>query len=230
MDQLSLLTKHPARDLLARFRDLLAENRLAAGLTSVADLHEIERRHIGESLVLLDALEAAAVFASPAIDIGAGGGLPGIPIKIARPDLQLTLLEATAKKASFLRKAVEQLGLSRVSVVSARAEDAGRDPAHRQMYALALARAVAPLPVLVELALPLLRVGGVLASPKGSRAQEEVEAAESALSKCGGEVLSVTTLELPWSGPAPTLVIVRKVAPTPDRYPRRPGIPAKRPL
>jgi 16S rRNA (guanine527-N7)-methyltransferase len=228
--ELRFLTDHPEREVLAAFRDLLAANREAAGLTSVSDPDEIDRRHIGESLLLLEALEAAGVFASPAIDVGAGGGLPGIPIKIARPDLDLTLLEATTNKASFLQLAVDQLRLARVSVVNARAEDAGRDPTHREAYELALARAVAPLPVLVELTLPFLRVGGTLASPKGSRAQEEVQTAKHALSECGGEVMHVSRLELPWGGDAPTLVIVRKVAPTPNKYPRRPGLPGKRPL
>lgn len=230
VDALSFLTERPYHGLLASFRDVLLENRRAAGLTSVIDPVEVDRRHIGESLVLLDALEAAGDVDSPVIDVGSGGGLPGIPVKIARPDLELTLLEATAKKADFLRMAVERLGLSDVAVVSARAEEAGRDPAHREAYGLALARAVAPLPVLVELALPLLRVGGVLASPKGSRASDEVDAATAALAECGGEVAGVRRLALPWSGTAPTLVIVRKVAPTPERYPRRAGIPGKRPL
>lgn len=227
---LSFLAERADRELLIGFRDLLAENREAAGLTSVSELDEIERRHIGESLVLLAALEALGVFASPAIDIGAGGGLPGIPIKIARPELRLTLLEATAKKAAFLRLAVERLGLSGVSVVKSRAEEAAHDPAHREAYSLALARAVAPLPVLVELALPFLRVGGVLASPKGTRAREEIQAARHALSECGGEVTDVRKLELPWGGATPTLVVVHKVSPTPDKYPRRPGLPAKHPL
>jgi 16S rRNA (guanine527-N7)-methyltransferase len=228
--ELRFLKDHPERELLAAFRDLLGANREAAGLTSISDPDEIDRRHIGESLLLLDALEAAGVFASPAIDVGAGGGLPGIPIKIVRPDLELTLLEATTKKASFLGFAIDQLGLDGVSVVNARAEDASRDPAHREAYELALARAVAPLPVLVELTLPFLRIGGTLATPKGSRAQEEVRTSEHALSEGGGEVMDVSRLELPWGGDAPTLVIVRKVAPTPSKYPRRPGLPGKRPL
>lgn len=230
MDELSFL-HHPTKPaLLAVFRDLLIENRAAAGLTSVRDSAEIDRRHIGESLVLLKALDEAAVLASPAIDIGSGGGLPGIPIKIARPELDLTLLEATAKKAAFLELAVERLALTGVSVVHARAEQAAHDPAHREKYGLALARAVAPLPVLVELALPFLKVGAVLASPKGSRAKQEAANAANALTECGGEIFAIRPLALPWEGPAPTLVLVKKVAATPGKYPRRAGLPSKRPL
>ncbi len=200
------------------------------GLTSLSDPGEIERRHFLEPLALLSALEEANAFATPAIDIGTGAGFPGLPIKIVRPQLELTLLEANGKKIGFLRELLGALGISGVTVVHARAEEAGRDPAHRARYALAMARAVAPLRVLVELALPLLSVGGRLAAPKGSRAPAEVRDAEGALRACGGEIELVRRLEAVGPGASPVLVLVRKVAATPERYPRRPGIPAKRPL
>ena len=176
------------------------------------------------------ALDAAGVLASPAIDIGAGAGFPGVPIKIVRSELHLTLLEATGKKAAFLRLLVETLGLVDVAVVQGRAEEVGHDPAHRERYRLALARAVAPLPVLVELALPFLQVGGVLAAPKGSGAPREAREAAAALEACGGRVELVRPLDVPSPAVAPTLVLVRKVAPTPASLPRRPGVPGKRPL
>ena len=201
-----------------------------AGLTALRDPEAIERRHFGESLALLRALEDAGCFGSPAIDIGAGAGFPGLPIKIARPELRLTLLEATGKKIAFLQRIVEVLRLEGVTVIHGRAEEVAHDPAQRAAYALALARAVAPLRVLVELALPFVRVGGVLATPKGSAAPLEAREAAAALAACGGRIVSMTPLGPPAGGPAPTLVIVRKVAETPDRYPRRTGIPSKRPL
>jgi 16S rRNA (guanine527-N7)-methyltransferase len=164
------------------------------------------------------------------IDIGSGGGFPGVPIKIVKSDLEVTLLEANGKKATFLGELAKELGLSRVAVVNDRAELAAHDSNHREAYALAVARAVAPLRVLVELALPFVRLGGYLATPKGSGAQREVREAETALGTLGGEVSLVQKLELDWPGPTPTLVLVRKVSETPERYPRRPGMPAKRPL
>lgn len=209
---------------------LLLEHRRRSGLTSLTERTQIERRHFGESLALGRALEAAGVLASPAIDIGTGAGFPGVPIKIMRPDLQLTLLEATGKKAAFLQLLVETLGLADVAVVQGRAEEMAHDPAHRERYRLALARAVAPLPVLVELALPFLQLGGVLAAPKGSGALREAGEATAALEACGGRVELVRALDVPWPGVAPTLVLVRKVAPTPASLPRRPGVPGKRPL
>jgi 16S rRNA (guanine527-N7)-methyltransferase len=200
------------------------------GLTSLTRRELVERRHFGESLILLEALEQTGTFASPAIDIGSGGGFPGLPIKIVKPELQLTLLEASGRKATFLRGITTELGLSGVRVLNERAEVAAHDPAEREAYALAMARAVAPLRVLVELSLPFVQLGGYLATPKGSGAQREVREADTALRILGGEVTRVQPLELPWPGPSPALVLVRKVAATPERYPRRPGIPSKRPL
>jgi 16S rRNA (guanine527-N7)-methyltransferase len=122
------------------------------------------------------------------------------------------------------------LELSGVSVTQGRAETVAHEPRYRARYALALARAVAPLRVLVELALPFVRLGGYLATPKGSAAEREVREASNALAVCGGRVELLQRLDLPESGPIPTLVLVRKVAETPERYPRRAGIPQKRPL
>jgi 16S rRNA (guanine527-N7)-methyltransferase len=211
------------------YRLLVAANE-RVNLTTVTDHEEVQRRHFGESLAVAAALHRAGVLlpgrAASAIDLGAGAGFPGLPIRIAHADLRLTLLESTAKKTAFLEEVVSRLALTGVSVVTDRAENAGRDPAHRETYDLALARALAPLPVLVELALPFLRVGGVLAAPKGSRAAQEVAAAGPALRACGGHVLSLERLP----GSFLTLVLVQKVAPTPSTYPRRPGVPAKRPL
>src|SRR5574341_2241075 len=209
---------------------LIVEEGSRFNLTSLREPEVIERRHFGESLALLEALESLGAVGSPEIDIGSGAGFPGLPIKIARPDLQLTLLEATGKKARFLELAVRELGLDGVTVVIGRAEEVAHDATHRGFYALALARAVAPLPVLVELALPFLRVGGFLAAPKGSGAAREVREAANALLLCGGEIAAIQPLRLPGDGPAPTLVLIRKAGETPGPYPRRPGMPAKRPL
>ncbi len=223
------LSPAQTRSFDAYFELLMAERRRAA-LTSLTERGDVERRHFGESLAVLQALEAADAFGSPAIDIGAGAGFPGVPIKIVRPDLRLTLLEATGKKAVFLELLVERLGLSDVAVVHGRAEDVAHDPGHREVYRLALARAVAPLRVLVELALPFLETGGFLAAPKGSGAEREVREAANALAVCGGQIDLVRPLDLPGPGPVPTLILVRKTAPALDRYPRRAGVPEKRPL
>jgi 16S rRNA (guanine527-N7)-methyltransferase len=215
-------------DAFDTYTRLLLEEGARLNLTSLRDRAAIERRHFGESLALLEALESLGAFASPAIDIGAGAGFPGLPIKILRPDLRLTLLEATGKKAQFMSLVVHTLGLSDVTVVNGRAEEVAHDAEHRGAYVLGLARAVAPLRILVELALPFIRRDGYLAAPKGSGAEREVREAANALQVCGGDVTAIQPLEVP--APAPVLVLIRKTGETPDKYPRRSGTPSKRPL
>ena len=211
------------------YRLLVAANE-RVNLTTVTAYEEVQRRHFGESLAVAAALYRTGVLrpgqAAHTIDLGAGAGFPGLPIKIAHPALRLTLLESAAKKTAFLEEVVERLVLAEVAVVTGRAESAAHESTHREAYDLALARAVAPLPVLLELALPFLRLGGFLAAPKGSRAALERAAAAAALQACGGRILVAERLP---DSPL-TLVLVEKVAPTPTAYPRRPGIPAKRPL
>ena len=209
---------------------LLIAEAPAANLTSLRDPEAIRRRHFAESIALLEAIERQGAFVSPVIDVGAGAGFPGVPMKIMRPELHLTLLEATAKKTAFLERLVRSLGLSGVSVVNGRAEEIARTPDHRDAYGLAVARAVAPLRVLVELALPFVRVGGYLAAQKGSSVEREVREAGRAIRECGGEIASVERFQTPGAAHEPSLVLIRKVSATPQRYPRRPGIPGKRPL
>lgn len=220
----------PHSPALARYGALLAEANRALNLTSLREPAEIERRHIGESLAVVRTLAAAGFLPEGArvIDVGSGGGLPGIPLAIARPDVRVTLLEATGKKAAFLEHAVAELGLGGVAVLAARAEEAAHVPEEREMYDLALARAVAPLATLVELTLPFVRGGGAVAAVKGSRADKEIAEAGGAIRRCGGG--APETLPLPPDVPHLRLVIVPKVAPTPPDLPRRPGMPAKRPL
>lgn len=206
---------------------VLAANARSGLMSAGTTLDDMNQRHLPEALRAIAVLESEGLGLLPAIDIGSGGGLPGIPLAIARPSAEVTLLEATAKKARFLEQAAADLGLANVTVLHARAEEAGRDPAHRGHYRLATARAVAPLPILLELALPLLTVGGALAAIKGSRHPEEIAASRAALDELGGSVVGTFTLGVPGEA---RLVLVRKERETPDRYPRRTGIPAKRPL
>jgi 16S rRNA (guanine527-N7)-methyltransferase len=205
-----------------------------AGVTAIATRERVEQRHFIESLSVAKALLDAGVIEktseSRVIDVGTGGGFPGLPIKILLPQLRLTFLDARERTTAFLRELLRSLGIDGVEVVTARAEDAGRDPAYRERFDVVLARAVAPLPVLLELALPLLHLGGHLATPKGSGALREIAASERALDVLGGGIVSSEPLEVPGSVHNQRLVVVRKVDPTPARYPRRAGIPKKRPL
>lgn len=220
---------------LARYRDLLATSANEFNLTSLRDPEAIERRHVIESVAFGAFLARHALLPSEpeaplrVLDIGTGAGLPGIPLKIAWPGLRLTLLESIGKKCRFLEQARDDLGLDATEVVEARAEDFARLPEHREAYDLVLARAVAPLAVLMEYALPALRVGGWLAAPKGSAALTELEAASAAFEALGARLHDAAPFQPP-EGLLQTVILIEKVAPTPDRYPRRAGIPSKRPL
>jgi 16S rRNA (guanine527-N7)-methyltransferase len=178
---------------------------------------------VEDSLVLLEHLGPA----KRVVDVGSGGGLPGLPLKIARPDLSVTLIEADQSKAAFLVQACAKLGLTDVEVIARRAEEAGRDARLRESFDLAVARALAPTPVLVELCLPLVRVGGRLLAQKTDK--EEVAAAVRAIELLGGslDALVAAPSSARRSG---TVMIVSKVKPTPAAYPRRPGVPGRKPL
>jgi 16S rRNA (guanine527-N7)-methyltransferase len=182
-----------------------------------------DRALIDDGLVLLEHLGDARSL----IDVGSGAGLPGLPIKIARPDLDVTLVEADQDKAAFLVHACAALGLERVDVVARRAEEAGHDTRLRERFDLAVARALAPMPVLVELCLPLVRVGGRLLAQKTET--EDVSAAARAIEILGGEPAVVHAAPSPARGGG-TIVEIRKARSSPDRYPRRPGLPGRRPL
>ncbi len=200
-----------------------------ASLTAITDYEKVQVKHFLDSLSCLRVLGTLAP-AARCIDIGAGAGFPGLPLKIVLPQMRLTLLESVGKKVVFLEHMVAELGLGNVEVVKGRAEELGRRPDYRETYELALARAVAGLPVLLEYALPLLRVGGVFVAQKGSEVAEEVQGAEPAMKLLGGRLEEVRAVQLPGLELPRHLVVVEKTTLTPDKYPRRPGIPAKRPL
>jgi 16S rRNA (guanine527-N7)-methyltransferase len=198
-------------------------------LTAVTDPEGVQIRHFLDSLSCLLVISDDAI-AQSLIDVGSGAGFPGLPLKIIYPKLSLTLLEATGKKANFLRHLVDLMELRDVSVINARAEELGHDPAHREGYDWVVARAVAGMPTLVEYLLPLCRLGGRCLAQKGEGAAAEVSSAESAILLLGGRLNRLLPVELPGLAEIRHLVLIDKVARTPTKYPRRPGIPAKRPL
>lgn len=164
------------------------------------------------------------------IDIGTGSGIPGLVLKIALPAMELTLLDSNQKKCDFLRRAVQELGLTGVTILQARAEEAAHNPAHREQYDLVLARAVARLAELAELTLPFAKVGGAVIAPKGADIVGEVEEAAYAAEQMGVAPAITQTISSPGSAPADTIVYWFKISKTPARYPRRVGMPHKHPL
>jgi len=220
-------------DMLAAFQtyyeELIAWNE-RANLTAITDYQEVQIKHFLDSLSCLLVLEGLPIECWRGLDIGAGAGFPGLPLKIARPQMELALLEAKKKRARFLQHLVERLELPGIAIIRGRAEELGHRQGHREGYDLVLARAVATLPVLLEYALPLCRIGGIFLAQKGPDIKDELETSQVGLRVLGGQMREVRGLELPFSMGRRNLVVVEKVAPTPEKYPRRPGVPAKRPL
>jgi len=216
-------------DRIETFVELLLAANRRLNLTRVTQPQAVARRHLLDALAALPHLDDLA--APRAVDLGSGGGVPAIPIAIARPDLSWRLVESVGKKARALAAFVEELGLPGVEVVAERAEVLGRDPRYRERAGLVTARAVATLPVLAELALPLLLPGGRLIAWKGPMAAhgDELQRGARAAAQLGGGLP-----ELLAAGPSQLgdhrFVRVAKQGQTPTRYPRRPGEPARRPL
>ena len=178
---------------------------------------------IDDSLVLAEHVAGARRL----VDVGSGGGLPGLPLKIVRPDLEVTLIEADQDKAAFLVQAAARLDLRGVEVLAVRAEDAGHDPRYREAFDVAVARALAPMPTLVELCLPLVRVGGRLLAQKTEK--EDVARAARAVEVLGGRI-GASIGAASRARASGVIVVVKKVGPTPRAYPRRPGLPSRKPL
>ena len=214
---------------LGRYLDLLLAANRRVNLTGIRDRDEAWRRHVIDSLTLLPGLmelgEGAQV-----IDVGSGGGLPGVPVAIALPQMRMTLLEATGKKARFLAECVAELGLANVRVVGERAETVGQARAHRQRYDVAICRAIGPLREVLEYTLPLVAVGGRVLAMKGPKVEAELRLAGDALTTLGAGDVQVYDAYPASFEQGTVIVSAVKVRPTPKAYPRRPGVPRQEPL
>lgn len=199
-----------------------------SSLTTIKEPRQIRVKHFLDSLSCLLVLDDEA--GQEFVDVGTGAGFPGIPIKIVKPDIHLTLIESVGKKALFCQHVVDKLGLENVEIIHDRVEVVAQHPAYRQKFKWALARAVAVLPTLVEYMLPLLCINGTMIAMKGEDAPAEAHEADYATSIMGGHFRKLQVVTLPGVVEERYLVLIDKIATTPDKYPRRTGIPRKRPL
>ncbi len=209
------------------FANALLNGNKKANLVGTADYETLLSHHLLDSLSCLIAIPEKRL---RVLDIGSGAGLPGVPLAIARPDMSVTLLDSSVKRSSFVREIIARLSLKNAEVVCARAEDAGRDRSLREAYDCVVARAVAPLPTLVEYALPFLESGGTFVAQRGPKAAAEAKAADFAINELKGQLKAVTKVDVPLVPAERYLVVIEKIGPTPARYPRRCGVPLKRPL
>lgn len=213
---------------LLQYEKELLEWNSRFNLTAIREPEKIRSKHFLDSLTCLTIMREKP--ADRLIDIGTGAGFPGIPLKIACPQLRITLVESVGKKANFCRHIVKSLGLEGIEVVQERAEAVGQMPKYREQFDWVVARAVASLPILVEYMLPLARIGGSAIAMKGESAPAEAHAADRATHLLGGKLRRLTPIMLPGVADERYLVVIDKVAATPAHYPRRVGVPAKKPI
>jgi 16S rRNA (guanine527-N7)-methyltransferase len=225
-----LLTPIQIEQFEVYYRELVDWNK-RINLTSITDYEEVQIKHFLDSLTLTAAIDLKdGGKRLKLIDVGTGAGLPGIPLKIVFNGISLTLLEATVKKTKFLEHIIEKLTLENVDVIAERAEIAAHNARYREQFDVVISRAVATLPALTELMLPFCRISGTCIAQKKGDIEGEVEQAEKAITVMGGKLREVKFVELKEFDDNRCLVIVDKIQSTPVLYPRRPGMPEKRPI
>ncbi len=216
-----------------RYAEMLKEKNKVMNLTAITDDEGIAMKHFIDSLTIASFIDSEQEKIKgrslSLIDVGTGAGFPGLPLKINKRDLDLTLLDSLAKRLSFLEEVASELSLDNIKFVHSRAEDAGRDARYREKYDVATARAVANLPVLCEYCLPFVRKGGCFIAMKG-KLDEELKNADRAISLLGGKIETIKEFQLPGTDADRTIVVIRKVKETPKRYPRQAGKPSKDPI
>ena len=213
------------------YLDLLIEWNQKINLTSLKTPQEIIIKHFLDSLTCIKAIDLCSnIDKNSIVDIGTGAGFPGIPIKIVCPSIELFLLEARKKKSIFLEKLTKELNLKQVQILKGRAETFGRCTEHREKYDIAISRAVAPLNILSEYCLPLVRVRGLFIAQKGRTYKSETEKGIKAIQFLGGELIKVEKIQIPFINQNRYLLVINKKKNTPLEYPRKEGLPQKRPL
>ena len=215
-------------DQLSIYYDMLIEKNKVMNLTAITDEEEVIRKHFIDSLSCSSIIDMNNI--SKCIDIGTGAGFPGIPLKIFYPDTDFILVDSLGKRVKFLNDVTEALGLKGISSIHARAEDLGHDPSYRGRFDLCVSRAVAGLNVLSEYCIPFLKKDGYFIAYKSKKADEEIRQAQGSMKKIGWKVEETREFMLTPQGESRVLIKIKKIKKTPALYPRKAGIPSRKPL
>ena len=227
-EYLNITISESQQEQFAIYEKLLLEWNEKFNLTAVRDVEGIRIKHFFDSLTCTKAL--GNLNGKTLVDVGTGAGLPGIPLKIIYPEMSLVLVDATGKKVNFCQHVIQTLGLKNSMAIQARSEEMGLTREHRERYDVAVARAVARLPILCEYLLPLVKIGGVILAQKGETAAEELAQSKKAIKMMGGKNQNILSVSLPIFEDRRYLILIEKATSTPANYPRRAGIPSQKPI
>lgn len=230
LEELNITLTDEQIEQFLQYYEMLVEKNKVMNLTGITEYEEVIQKHFLDSLSLIRVIPDIASQKLTVIDLGTGAGFPGIPLKIAFPELEITLMDSLNKRILFLQEVIDALGLKKVSAVHGRAEEMASNATHRQQYDLCVSRAVSNLAVLTEYCLPFVKKGGLFVSYKSADSDAEIQEGKKAISILGGKLTSVDKFQLPDSDLRRALVCIKKAKDTPKKYPRKAGTPAKLPL
>lgn len=225
-NEIGILLEDKQINQFYQYMKLLLEWNEKINLTAIIKPEEIILKHFIDSMTIAKHIEKSAKI----IDVGTGAGFPGIPLKIIREDIEVTLLDSLNKRINFLNEVIEQLSLQKIITVHSRVEEFGKNKKYREVFDCAISRAVANLATLSEYLIPLVKLEGSCISMKGADVEEEIQQSKKAILVLGGKIEKIEKFQLPKSDMKRNIVIIRKIRPTPSKYPRKPGTPGKEPI